>query len=309
MSNQPASTSLLDLQRRMAAAVMEPLTRSQSARKRTITGIDTEQNAGEFIKPNDRLSSFERLEIYNRQYWFRLFDSFEEDFPGLLAVLGRRQFEPLMRAYIQACPSTSYTLRDLGSRLNQWLPLHRQLTAPRSTLAEDMARLEWAHIEAYDAGQLPAPTPEFLAAIDGQTRFQLQPTVRLLALTYPVDELLIAVRQSAGSSDISSNNATIQRRARAVRRIADLAPQPIWLAVHRQDLTVFYKRLDPAEFRMLTAIAASAPLDAVFAAADDATQQLDESAAAAHAQMIQQAFFTWSALGWLTPYSPAPHFL
>ena len=30
--------------------------------------------ASEFIKPNDRLSSFERLEIYNRQYWFRLLD-------------------------------------------------------------------------------------------------------------------------------------------------------------------------------------------------------------------------------------------
>ena len=24
------------------------------------------------IKPNDRLTSFERLEIYNRQYWFRI---------------------------------------------------------------------------------------------------------------------------------------------------------------------------------------------------------------------------------------------
>ena len=45
--------------------------------------------AAEFIKPNDRLSSFERLEIYNRQYWFRLLDCLYEDYPGLLSVLGK----------------------------------------------------------------------------------------------------------------------------------------------------------------------------------------------------------------------------
>jgi hypothetical protein len=38
--------------------------------------------AAEFIKPNDRLSSFERLEIYNRQYWFRVLDCLYDDYPG-----------------------------------------------------------------------------------------------------------------------------------------------------------------------------------------------------------------------------------
>ena len=36
--------------------------------------------ADTFIKPNDRLTSFERLEIYNRQYWFRLIDCFYDRF-------------------------------------------------------------------------------------------------------------------------------------------------------------------------------------------------------------------------------------
>src|SRR5260370_32290524 len=52
-----------------------------------------------FRSPSATLSSVERLEIYNRQYWFRLYDSFEEDFPGLKAVLGQKRFERLMRAY------------------------------------------------------------------------------------------------------------------------------------------------------------------------------------------------------------------
>ena len=55
-------------------------------------GRSNEREACEFIRPNDRLSSFERLEIYNRQYWFRLFSSFEEDFPGVQAIVGRNGF-------------------------------------------------------------------------------------------------------------------------------------------------------------------------------------------------------------------------
>ena len=38
--------------------------------------------AAAFIKPNDRLSSFERLEIYNCQYWFRVLDCLYDDYPG-----------------------------------------------------------------------------------------------------------------------------------------------------------------------------------------------------------------------------------
>lgn len=106
--------ALLELQRRMAAAVMEPLTHRESMRKRHRDGLVMANEAPQFIKPSQTLTSFERLEIYNRQYWFRLYDSFEEDFPGLKAVLGRKRFKRVMRAYIADRPSCSYTLRDLG---------------------------------------------------------------------------------------------------------------------------------------------------------------------------------------------------
>ena len=51
-------------------------------------GSDMARHAELFIKPNDRLSSFERLQIYNQQYWWRLIESFSEDFRGLCAVIG-----------------------------------------------------------------------------------------------------------------------------------------------------------------------------------------------------------------------------
>src|SRR5271154_2266207 len=75
------AVSLLALQRRMAAALMLPLAAGDH--------IDPEASA-DYIKPNDRLTSLERPEIYSRSYWYRLLDSLYEDFPGLRAVLGQR---------------------------------------------------------------------------------------------------------------------------------------------------------------------------------------------------------------------------
>jgi hypothetical protein len=289
------STSLLDLQRRMARAVMQPLTQKETMRLRRSDGAPMQSEAQAFIKPNDRLSSLERLEIYNRQYWFRLYSSFEEDFPGLQAVMGRKPFEKLMHAYLEACPSTSYTLRNLGARLSQWLEKNPAYTKPRTRLALDMARLEWAHIEAYDAAELPIPAPEALAAIDAESHLQIQPHVQLLELAYPVDDLLIQVRNEAGSSNTSSNNAALARKAHSVRRVAALPPKRLYLAVHRQQFTVYYKRLALEEYTMLAALQAGQSLGAALEAAFIKSRLQEQQ----RAERVQKIFQDWMLLHWL----------
>src|ERR1700677_1225393 len=109
--------TLLEVQSRMARAIFQPLTDSD----RIAPGADVE-----YIKPNDRLTSAGRLEIYCRSYWFRVLDSLYDDFPGLRAVLGQRAFRLLSRAYLADCPSQSFTLRNLGSRLADWLQRNPQ---------------------------------------------------------------------------------------------------------------------------------------------------------------------------------------
>ena len=95
---------LLNLQRRMARAVMTPLTNSERMRSVAPDGRSMRAVANQIIKPNDRLTSFERLEIYNRQYWFRVLSAFAEDFPGLRAVLGGRRFDAMAKAYLIRLP-------------------------------------------------------------------------------------------------------------------------------------------------------------------------------------------------------------
>src|SRR5258708_23744662 len=105
---------LKTLQRTMARAVMQPLTRSERMQQTAPDGKPMRSYAARFIRPNDRLTSFEPLEIYNRQYWFPVLSSMVEDFPGLRAVLGEHCFEKMCKTYITACPSRPLTLLDLG---------------------------------------------------------------------------------------------------------------------------------------------------------------------------------------------------
>src|ERR1700722_2142062 len=172
-------TNLLELQRRVAGAVMSPLDASVSA------------VADELVKPNDRLTSTDRLDIYHRQYWYRILDSFDEDFPGLCGVLGDRAFQRLSRAYLTDCPSQSFTLRNLGARLDAWLTGHPEFADKNLALALDMIRLEWAHIEAFDNAEHKALGPEDLLELGPELAIALQPHIRLLELQYPVDELRI----------------------------------------------------------------------------------------------------------------------
>src|ERR1700734_1780109 len=126
--------NLLELQRRMAEDVRRPLTADFGMQQETEEGLSISQLAEGYVKPNDRLTSFERLEIYNRQYWFRVITAVSEDYPALGAVLGPKRFDALVLAYLKETPSTSFTLRNLGGRLPAWLIDHPEFAPTRHRL-------------------------------------------------------------------------------------------------------------------------------------------------------------------------------
>src|SRR4051812_6394446 len=132
--------NLDQIQRKMLHGIQQPLTSDEQSRSHDLNGRPMETIAEEIIRPNDRLTSLERLEVYNRQYWFRLLSSMAEDFAGLRAIIGEKKFEKLAIAYLIDCPSQSFTLRDLGSRLQGWLTNHLEHVPKVEHLAIDMVR-------------------------------------------------------------------------------------------------------------------------------------------------------------------------
>jgi hypothetical protein len=286
---------LLELQRTMAGAVMRPLTFSERMQRTAPDGQSMRAYASRFIKPNDRLTSFERLEIYNRQYWFRLLSSMVEDFPGLRAVLGATRFENMSRAYLTDCPSRSFTLRDLGSQLESWVHVHPKWAGKKQALALDIVRLEWAEIEAFDSKAEPPLQPEDLKASAGpHLRLRLQPYIRLLSLRYPVDDLLLDIKKSEEDSDFASNAFQERKKRKRVQAVAKLKPEPIWLAVHRIDNSVYFRRLEPEEFALLSALHQGKTLEKAMAQAFRGSKIPQSDLA----ETIQRWFHNWAVLGW-----------
>jgi hypothetical protein len=289
---------LRQMQRVMTEALFRPLTSQWGMQKRWTDGTPMKEMASEFIKPNDRLTSFERLEIYNRQYWFRVLDCLYDDYPGLRAIVGERKFMKLATAYLTRYKSESYTLRDLGDRLEQFLRDEPDWSSPREELALDMIRFEWAQIVAFDGPSNPPLTPDdILDTPPSNLRLGLQPYLSLLESNFAVDDFLIAVkkRESAVLRGEASNAMTEAPKAELRRkRVRFPKREKVYLAVHRHDNVLYYKRLDQEAFAILTSLSRGETVEdaCVEAITESQRTNVDWSA------QIKEWFDGWSALGW-----------
>jgi hypothetical protein len=285
--------NLLELQRRMAEDVMRPLTSDFQMQSTLPDGNSTQELVDGYIKPNELLTSFERLEIYNRQYWFRVIGAVAEDYPALNALLGDETFDRLVLAYLRENPSTSFTLRNLGSKLSQWLLSRPEFAPTRHDLVLDVARLEWAYVEAFDNGSVPPLIASDLSGIGAESTISLQPHLQLLDLSYPVEELVLAVHQETGPSDIMSN-AVSERKHSKKGRLPRMRRSQIYLAVHRYENSVYYRRIDHEAFLLLSALQKGTPLGiALESAFAESTLPAEDQAA-----KIQEYFAHAAELGW-----------
>jgi len=297
--NQPKAgslTELKELQRLMAATLFRPLNSDWGMQRKWTNGASMSEVAASFIKPNDRLTSFERLEIYNRQYWYRVIDCLYDDYPGLRAVLGEHRFLKLCRAYLERHPSQSYTLRNLGSRLEDFLRKEPAWSIPRQAEALDMARFEWAQIVAFDGPSRPPVTVDDLLDESPATlRLGIQPYITLLSVDYAVDRYLIAVRKREGNvlrGEASNAMEQVPRALKTRSRLRPPRPERVFLAIHRFDNQLYYKRLEPTAYRLLSGVQNGLTLE------DACQTALGLDSTNTSAAQIQTWFRDWAELGW-----------
>jgi hypothetical protein len=286
--------SLVDLQREMAAAVMQPLTADEEMRATAPDGRAMTDVAASFVAPNSRLTAFERLEIYNRQYWFRVLGALDEDFRALRAVVGSHAFQSLSIAYLTAHPSRSFSLRNLGSKMVEWLAAHPQFAGRRHRLAVDVARIEWAFVEAFDSAEREPLTLEQIATLDSGSRLALQPHLQLLALDYAADDLVLSLhdreKRQATEAGVRDDEA-IEPPANLPR----LRRKPTWVAAHRLENFVYYRRLAQEEFFTLAALRRGAPLAEALEAGFAGSRTPEPHRPA----LVRDMFANWAELGWV----------
>jgi hypothetical protein len=255
-------------------------------RRRRDLGKDEEARAFalEHLGDNARLSGVEMLEIYREQFWLRHTGSLVEDFPGVGGIVGSEDWNRLVVEYLLAHRPEAPTLRDLGARLPDFIRTRAWLE--HAAVAADMARLEWAHVEVFDADDVPPLDAAKLAAVPEDAwegaRLVTNPALRLLRLEYPVIPLrkrLLAAAAGEGEDE----------------PIPVPDAEPGHFAVHRRDRHVFHDALDLGAFSLLDRLARGRPLGV---ACEEASQVLGLPTEAL-GDKLEGWFATWARLGYV----------
>lgn len=204
----------------------------------------------------------------------------------------------LAEAYLAKNPSRSFSLRNLPRRLAAFIRAEPRWTHPHTALCLDVARFEWAQVEVYDNAAYPVfTTDDLLDANPARLRLNLQPYLQLLQLRHSVDDFIIAVKKHEALLRGDASNTPTAAPPAAGRR-AKKVPRPrpgrCCVAVHRYQDRIYFKRLEPAAYKVLTALRAGRTLSQALAAGIPRAQQPREDWAA----KVRGWFQTWMELGW-----------
>lgn len=119
-----------------------------------------EDEAVRYITPSRRLTAAERIQIYNQQYWWRLFTALHDNFPLLTRLFGYTDFNrTIAMPFLLAHPPSHWSLAKLGELLPSWLA--KTYIHTDKELVHASATLDWAHQELFLAappGQAPSLT-------------------------------------------------------------------------------------------------------------------------------------------------------
>lgn len=235
------------------------------------------------ILPSSQQTSAQRLQIYADAYLARLLEVLTHEYPALQHALGAELFAGFALQYLQAHPSMSYTLGQLGARFPEYLaktrPTRESSVPDWSDFLIDCCRLERLYAEVFD-GPGPERSPAHCHALPTdltaeqflRQRLQLVEWVQLIALQFPVQEYITAVRH-------------------------DLAPEipppaATWLVVTRRDYRVRRFAISHAEFVVLSAFQRGASVI-------EALEALSTTAVVTHPTPndIQSWFQDWTSRG------------
>jgi hypothetical protein len=182
------------------------------------------------VQGTPRVDARTRLEIYAKGYRLRLLEALQEDYPALRARMGEEAFGWLAEGYIDAHPSTYFSLRYFGQHLPGDLSGGEHAGSP--WLAE-LATFEWALGEAFDAPGAAVVMAEALSSVAPtswpELGLTLHPSVRRLSLGWNVSRIRQAIDDGQPPP--------------APEAFESMVPWLVW----RQGLGVYYRSLTAAE--------------------------------------------------------------
>jgi len=249
---------------------------------RAVTGA-TATDALEEHVAGTRERAHQRIEVYAEAYSSRLLEVLREDYPRVAKALGER-FPAIMREYVREHPSKNPSLRHFGRHVPRFLAARGHADFP--PWLSDLAQLEWARVEAFDAADRAPMTLEELHAVPGddwpRLRLELVPSVRTLVLSWPADEVWTALEDNA--------------------EVGRTDPRKTVVAVWRNGFVVRHRACDAAEARAIAGMALQAP----FAEICEAMVESDDADVGSAALRAVRLLRQWVVDGWIASQGTAP---
>lgn len=238
------------LQRWMQSVIVHPGAVEDALASPEAASLLPPDRLSDAILPSATLTSAERVGIYHGMYPLRMAEALESDYPALAHFVGPERWSALVRDYVLAHPSRSYTLNVLGRALPSWLLVAEKL--PRRGFCHDLARLEWAVSEAFDAAETPRLSETALAAVSPEAwetaRLVPSAALRLVELRWNANQWLDSTKGDG------HDHPKPQRR-------------DAWVAVFRQSYAVYRRELSRPAFRLLADLASGLPVGEALAGA------------------------------------------
>lgn len=105
--------SLADLQAWFGRAISRPLPADYRGNPLAAGSPELREAGDSMVKGAGGLSGFDRVGIYNQQYWFRLISVMQEEYPCAVHVMGLKAFNARVIRYLDAHPPSSPYLARL----------------------------------------------------------------------------------------------------------------------------------------------------------------------------------------------------
>lgn len=186
---------------------MTALTDSQAAFARALR--DPELPAPDDIRRPVPTAQTRRFNVYRNNFAVSLIEALEATFPAVRKLVGEEFFRGCARVFIDTEPPRSPVLllygRGFGDFLDSFTPA---ATVP---YLGDVARLEWARINAYHTTDATPATIDCLATLAetevGNARFTFHPSFALIRSRWPVVSLWQACAGSESGADVDMRQA------------------------------------------------------------------------------------------------------
>jgi hypothetical protein len=200
-------------------------------------------------------------------YRARLVDVLREDYPRVAAILGDADFAALACRYLARHPSTHPSVRHVGRHFADWIA-GEAAVAPHLA---DLARLEWARVEVFDAVDAeplrmadlePLPPEEWPTL-----RLRLIPACLMLESAWPVHEIWASADPEADADAPADAWAGAEGAAERGQRA--WTREPAVVRVWREGFSVSHAAMGPDEQRAFPVLARGEPFAEICAAIED----------------------------------------